>query len=122
MTALSSCAAGTGSIADRAFAFDGRVVAVHRHPQGDQVTFAVDTWFAGGHRSHVTVQMGADTLRWTRTSELPPPHRRGAHLLVSGEPRWGGPPLRHPYAWGCGFTLPYSPHRAAVWRADFSGH
>lgn len=41
----------------------------------------------------------------------------GTRLLVSGGPRWGGPPLRDAIAWGCGFTRYYDPQTAADWAA-----
>jgi hypothetical protein len=40
----------------------------------------------------------------------------GSRLLVSGEARWGGSPLEHPIAWGCGFSRNYDPETATTWR------
>jgi hypothetical protein len=119
--ALASCASNQGTVTDRAFAFDGTVLATRGRP--DLVTFRVHRWYAGGHRRRITVEMAVSprSAAWNDASEYPPPHSVGTRLLVSGEPRWGGPPLRDPYAWACGFTVPYQPAEAASWRVAFLG-
>lgn len=106
------------SVAKRSFAFDGTVTAVgegttNKPGMGDldtvAVTFEVTEWFRGGDGTSVTVDMG----RGAQGSV-------GDRLLVSGEPRWGGPPLQDAIAWGggeCGdFTQDYDETVAAEWR------
>ncbi len=51
----------------------------------------------------------------------PPAYEVGKPLLVSGEPRWGGAPLKDAIAWSCGgFTRYYEPSVAAEWRTATS--
>ncbi len=120
---LASCAHSYSprQVADEPFAFDGTVTRMREHPRfGDEaVTFAVNEWFRGGIEATVTVDMGPPGPR-VRMSEYPLAGRSygvGTRLLVSGYPRWGGPPLRHAVATGCGLTRYYDPNTAGAWRS-----
>jgi hypothetical protein len=104
------------SLLDRAFAFDGTVVAIRdradaQAPEHDVVKglaqFAVHEWFAGRTDESVTVWMQR-------------PVAKGQRLLVSGEPRWGGAPLQDAIAWECGFTAEYSDALAVEWSESFA--
>ncbi|RBY90793.1 hypothetical protein [Blastococcus sp. TF02A-26] len=112
------------AVADRAFAFDGTVVAIGP-PVGNGggapldlvgVTFRVDEWYRGGSGETVTVDMDPPD-GGLRTSEPVAVYGIGTRLLVSGEPRWGGAPLDAPLAWSCGFTRYSDPATAAGWAA-----
>jgi hypothetical protein len=111
------------AVTRRAFAFDGVVVQVGSSvsDRGDEadlglpgVTFEVREWFSGGRADTVTVDMqppgSADP------SDPGNAYGIGSRLLVSGEARWGGSPLEHPIAWGCGFSRYYDPETATTWR------
>lgn len=109
-----------------AFAFDGDVVSVgpsvtNRSDGADLdvvgVTFAVREWFAGGGDDTFTVDMPPPGHCPEASSESGPEYTTGTRLLVSGEPRWGGPPQNSPIAWTCGFTRYYDPQTAAQWRS-----
>lgn len=129
-----SCVEGYGpaTLKGRDFAFDGTVVDIERGGSGlgVPVTFRVTEWFTGGHRRTVTVGLSSPSQpEWNTapsgqegeyTSEFGPSYEVGTRMLVSGEPRWGGKPLRNPLAWGCGFTRYYDKATAALWRRVFS--
>lgn len=113
--AAASCAFefSAETLGDRAFAFDGTVLASQAEqdprapsPESDmnRVEFEVHEWFAGGDEPRAKVWVAADLVP-------------GDRLLVSGEPRWGGVPLEDAIAWlGCGgFTVPYSDEAAQFW-------
>lgn len=112
------------TIGNRAFAFDGTVVAIA--PGGTNkpdtgaldtvaVTFVVNEWFKGGTDEMVTVDVISPTT--TLVGDETPAYEQGARLLVSGEPRWGGQPLDDPIAWSCGgFTRHYEATVADDWR------
>ena len=83
------------------------------------VIFEVREWFSGGRGDTVTV----DVEPPTRGSEdLAPGYAYGvgSRLLVSGEARWGGSPLKSPIAWGCGFSRYYDSETAMAWRDAFA--
>jgi len=109
----------------RDFAFDGTVVAIEQGGAGEadlgypSVTFQVHNWFRGGDVPTVTLAMPAPfQLRGGDTSsEAGPSYVVGTRLLVSGEPRWDGEPLRDAFAWTCGFTRYYDETTAARWQA-----
>jgi len=104
-----------------AFAFDGTVTRIAPSPVGNEppgyvsVTFDVHTWFRGGHGAGVTVDMFPPG----RSSALGTTYEAGTRLLVSGQPRFGGPPLQDPVAWVCGFTRYYDRSTAAQWARIF---
>lgn len=108
------------TLRNRAFAFDGTVVAVGGGSSSDgyvDVTFEVEEWFRGGGAEEVVVQMMPPG---TVTSVGDVPYEVGTRLLVSGEPLWGGAPLDEPVAWPCGFTQPHSGAAASEWRGAFA--
>lgn len=108
------------TLADRDFAFDGRVSEIDRTAAAGfddgyvDVTFAVHEWFRGGTDDTVRVEMLDPDVT---TSMDGPAFAVGTRLLVSGEPRWGGEPLDAAVAWTCGFTRAYDSDTAAQWRA-----
>lgn len=114
------------TVATRAFAFDGVVVAVGDSvsDRGDDtdlglagVTFQVREWFSGGRGDTVTVDVQSPPPGSEDPSDPGYAYGVGSRLLVSGEPRWGGPPLEAPIAWGCGFSRYHDPETATAWRA-----
>ena len=117
------------TVVDRAFAFDGVVTDIgsagsdrsdRGHLELVGVTFAVREWFAGGSASTVTVDMEPPVQGAPQLPEGVPSYAVGSRLLVSGEPRWGGPPLQDAIAWGCDFTRYYDPVTAESWRRAFA--
>ena len=121
-----SCAEGYSSktIGNRSFAFDGTITKIgpgstNKPDRGildtAAVSFAVDEWFKGGLGDSVTVDLMA--LPSAVADDGTPAYEVGTRLLVSGEPRWGGPPLQDAIAWSCGgFTRYYEPAVADDWR------
>lgn len=123
--AMASCVEtySAATIANRAFAFDGTVIAIG--PGGtDQpgsggldavaVTFQVNEWFKGGTGDTVTVDLMPPG---SSAGAAPAAYEEGTRLLVSGEPRWGGEPLDDAVAWTCGgFTRYYEAAVADEWR------
>ena len=107
---------------NRAFAFDGTVTQTEvSKPLADgtgaldgylAVTFHVNEWFKGGAQSNVTVDMFGPAANSAQEMS----YGVGSRLLVSGEPRFGGSPLKAAVAWGCGFTRYYDEATAASWR------
>lgn len=117
------------TVVDRAFAFDGVVTDIgsaesNRPDRGPLdlvgVTFEVIEWFSVGSASTVTIDMESPDRRAPRLSESVPSYALGSRLLVSGEPRWGGPPLEDAIAWGCDFTRYHDPGTAESWRMAFA--
>ena len=112
------------TLRERAFAFDGvveRIVAPDIIPPSspgdppyDAVTFRVSEWFRGMGDGTVTI-----ALLQPASEEAPPSYQVGTRLLVTGEPRFGGPPLRDPVGWTCGFTRYYDPQTASLWHRVF---
>lgn len=108
-------------LADRAFVFDGTVIAIGSsntdRPRGVAhhagVTFTVNEWFAGDSGPTITV-------------DLPPPHTWsedgltsydvGTRLLVSASHRWGGTTTADAAGGYCGFTRYYDESTADSWR------
>jgi hypothetical protein len=116
------------TLRNRAFAFDGTVrsIELRRDPklelEGEEdpripwVTFSVHRWYRGGSGDEVGVWiefLNVETSEGTIRAE------RGTRLLVAGEPRWGGAPLKDAIAWPCGFTQPYARAAADRWEAAF---
>lgn len=117
-----SCVTGytPDAVATRSFAFDGTVRAIGAgttdHP-GDRTGYVtVHEWFRGGRAAHATVDMAPPQATVSELRVAGARYGIGSRLLVSGEPRWGGPALRDAVAWGCGFTRYYDPHTASSWR------
>jgi hypothetical protein len=113
------------AVTGRAFAFDGVVVEVGRSvsDRGGSsdlglpgVTFEVREWFSGGRADTVTVDLQSPSTGSEEASVAGHAYDVGSRLLVSGEARWGGSPLEHPIAWGCGFSRYYDPATATAWR------
>ena len=114
------------AVGRRGFAFDGVVTKIGASVTGGMpvgqpqvlvgVTFDVREWFAGGHGATITVDMLAPAVTGSGSTVNAPSYGVGTRLLVSGESRWGGPPLKDPIAWSCGFTRYWDPDTAASWR------
>lgn len=126
------------TLREQAFAFDGTVLSLGAgrsdrapgltdDPGYIGVTFTVTEWFRGGNARQITVNMLPPTTTPTATSEGEgnsvggPSYGVGSRLLVSGGPRWGGPPLQDPVAAVCGFTRYYQQQTAAAWRQALAG-
>jgi hypothetical protein len=112
------------TLAERAFAFDGTVVAIAAPaPAGEEdlgyvdVTFRVEEWFHGGDANQFTVSMFPPDVVSSVDNET---YQVGSRLLVTGEDRWGSESLDEPVAWYCGFTRAYSPAMADEWRQAFA--
>ncbi|MFC7245294.1 hypothetical protein ACFQO7_22705 [Catellatospora aurea] len=111
------------TLAQRAFAFDGTVLAVgtadpakaEQFPEVP-VTFQVHHWYRGGDGDQVTVAM---LPPGGLTSTGRAGYGIGSRLLVSGEARFGGKPLDDPVAWSCGFTRWHNPADAQTWQQAF---
>ena len=121
--AASSCVEGYSAlaVAERAFSFDGTVTEIATSGPSDDfayvsVTFAVNEWFRGGTTDRVTVDMATPDATTEEVAISGGSYGLGSRLLVSGEPRWGGPPLEDAIAWGCGFTRYYDPRTTSSWR------
>jgi len=120
------------SLKGRAFAFDGTVTAIgpaRSNRPGVRLdlvaaTFTVNEWFRGGSSPTATVDMSpprsAQPIDMSAET-WEPSYGVGTRLLVSGEPRWGGAPLKDAIAWeGCGgFTRYFDKATADGWRAAF---
>jgi len=114
------------TVKGRAFAFDGTVSRIAATPPPAEgsvalpgysaVTFEVHEWFRGGDQPTVTVDMMSPPTAGVVSSVEGVDYGVGTRLLVSGEPRFGGSPLKAPIAWGCGFTRPFDASIAAAWR------
>lgn len=126
------------TLAEQAFAFDGTVLSLGAarsdralgltdDPGYIGVTFTVTEWFRGGNPPQITVDMLPPSSAPTATSGGEgnsvggPSYGVGSRLLVSGGPRWGGPPLQNPVAATCGFTRYYQQQTAAAWRQALAG-
>ena len=104
------------ALAEQAFAFDGTVAEVTSEidPQLEddgsgvrpqpRALFEVSEWFVGGAEPTVWIWLQRDVAV-------------GDHLLVSGQPRWGGNPLDNAIQWECGFTVEYTEADADFWRS-----
>jgi hypothetical protein len=118
----SSCASSysQAALAERTWAFDGVATSIGA---GDDshlglvpvTTFRVKHWYKGGSGSVVTVQFS-----FGNTEDQSLRGGIGTRLLVAGEPRWGGPPLDDPVAWGCGFTQKWSEQAEREWETAFA--
>lgn len=115
---------GLPALAQRAFAFDGTVASIVGDPRALArgglpgyvfVTFSVHEWFRGGSGTTVTVDLFGPAVNVGHETS----YRAGTRLLVSGEPRYGGGPLRDPIGWGCGFTRYYDQATATAWGQAF---
>jgi hypothetical protein len=108
----------------RGFAFDGTVLAaVEDQAQAIPtylVTMRVEEWFRpGAGPEQVTVRMyrAPGEASYGTPSEFGPEYTIGSRLLTAGESLSGsGDPLKHPVAWGCGFSRTYDVRTAATWR------
>ncbi|WP_344506842.1 hypothetical protein [Dactylosporangium maewongense] len=109
------------SLARRSFAFDGSVTGIGATDAATgmflPVTFKVHRWFRGGSAESVTVGLPNPT---GGVSLEVAPFGIGSRLMVSGEPRFGGPPLTDPVAWACGFTRWHDAVDAEVWQQSFN--
>lgn len=119
------------TVVERKFVFDGVVTEIgagttNRPDEGGlplvAVTFAVKEWFVGGSQGTVTVDMAQPRATGGEDSSLAESYSVGTRLLVSGEPRWGGPdPLADAIAWDeCGFVRYWDDQTATQWRAATS--
>ena len=127
-----SCAEsyGLATLKKRAFAFDGTVSRITTmQPPADgsgaldgyvTVTFTVNEWFRGGEQGTLTLDMGGSMGGSLVVEDQELSYGVGTRLLVSGEPRFGGSPLKAAVAWGCGFTRYYDKGTAASWHQAFS--
>lgn len=115
----------------RAFAFDGTVASTTAmQPPADgsgalggylTVTFTVNEWFRGGDQATVTLDMLGPTINSGQQYSVQQlSYGVGTRLLVSGEPRFGGPPLQAAIGWPCGFTRYYDKNTATSWQQAFS--
>lgn len=117
------------NLANRAFAFDGTVVAIREVTEPEltgsmvEVDFAVNEWFrAGDDEATATVEMfDPESLTSVDQTGLDA-WTVGTRLLITGEPRWGGDPLDNAVAWYCGFSRTYNPDVAATWRAALAAN
>ena len=91
------------TLRNRQHAFDGTVAAV----AGDSVTFDVTEWFKAAERPASITLQGASTLSAITPNGPATTLDPGTRLLVAGDGE---------FAWGCGFTQPYSEATAAAWR------
>ncbi|GAC1611214.1 MAG: hypothetical protein NVS3B26_22610 [Mycobacteriales bacterium] len=76
------------------------------------VTFKGNEWFKGGASDTATVDLMSPTSNMG--GDHAPAYEKGTRLLVSGEPRWGGPPLEDAIAWPCGGFTSYYERAVAV--------
>lgn len=97
---------GIETLPNREYAFDGTVVSV----DGDDMTFEVHEWFAGGEGTSVTLdhQGYAGMLFAPEGPALEP----GTRVLAAGD---GG------FVWSCGFTQLHDPAVADQWRSALAG-
>lgn len=109
------------NLTHRDFAFDGTVTASGSEGESGKVSFDVQEWFRGGSERTAVVELTPPGLGDGRTAgmETGPAYQVGTRLLVSGEPRFGGPPLKDAIAWSCGFSRYYDAATAAAWRQAF---
>lgn len=91
------------TLRNRQHAFDGTVAAV----ADDSVTLDVTEWFKGADRPAAITLQGASTLSAITPNGPATTLTPGTRLLVAGDAE---------FAWGCGFTQPYSEATAAAWR------
>ena len=129
-SSAASCVEAYSSLTlrNRDFALDGTVIAIgpagtnkpdKGHLETAAVTLEVNEWFTGGTEDQATIDLMSPTRM---AGDDTPLYEVGTRLLVSGEPRWGGPPLQDAIAWSCGgFTSYYEPRLADEWRAALSG-
>ncbi len=121
-----SCAVmySAGELVKSDFAFDGTVTKLGPPVSGGSgmpyvgVTFQVHRWYAGGSGTSVTVDLLAPATVGVGVEEATS-YGIGTRLLVAGAARWGGAPLDHPVAWGCGFTRYWDEQTATAWAAAF---
>jgi hypothetical protein len=118
----SSCVASYSrhTLAERTWAFDG--VATSTGTGNDSrlgavpvTTFRVDHWYKGGSGPEVTVEFS-----FGDSEDQSLLGGSGTRFLVAGEPRWGGPALNDPVAWGCGFTQIWTPQVEHEWATVFA--
>ena len=91
------------TLRNRQHVFDGTVAGV----AGDSVTFEVTEWFKAAERPAEITLQGASTLSAITPNGPATILDPGTRLLVAGDGE---------FAWGCGFTQPYSEATAAAWR------
>ncbi len=124
-----SCVAGysPAELQKRGFAFDGTVLRIVEDPGGQMptylLTFEVNEWLrpvSGGDTVTVRTMTPPEGSGHAVSVEFPD-YAVGTRLLITGEPQWGGSnPLKDAFAWGCGFSRPYSAADAATWRTILS--
>lgn len=94
------------TLINRDFAFDGTVTSA----SGDQVTFDVGVWYAGGDDQSATFL--AQGFAPGSVSSLGSGLEIGERYLVSGS---------QGNVWACGFTMTYDTAIAEQWAAAFGG-
>ncbi len=95
------------TLANRAFAFDGTVKAI----DGDTVTFNVNEAYRGGGDGTLSLQ--APGMTGTAITSAGGPNLEvGERYLVAGDAQ---------FAWGCGYTQPWSAAVAADWAVALGG-
>lgn len=113
----------------RTFAFDGTVVKIVEQPDRPGpgsvylLTLQVHEWFkpAEGAGTVTALTFNPPEGSGHQVSVDFPDYAVGSRLLITGEPRWGGPnPLQDAVAWGCGFSRAYSAADAGAWRKVLS--
>lgn len=100
---------GPESLARRTFAFEGDVITATSPADNGpgQVKFSVRRWYHGGTGGEVVLRAwGVGSV----SSEPMFPVSPGTRLLVTGE---------DDFAWGCGFTQPWTPEAAREWERVF---
>lgn len=121
-SAAASCVGdySLGTLAERAFGFDGTVIGVAGAGSADvQVTLQVNEWFRGADPSVGLVTVDVPSPGTGLRLADGAPWGVGSRLLVAGEPRFGSDPLDQPTAWMCGFSRTYDPATADDWRRAF---
>jgi hypothetical protein len=104
-TGIGSCVEtySLDALANRDFAFDGRVAAI----DGDRVTFSVNEAFSGDASAGDSITLSAPGMSGTSiTSAGGPTLTAGERYLVAGDDE---------FVWACGFTQPYDESVAAQW-------
>lgn len=117
------------TLAQRNFAFDGTVRAIHETRKANARYYAVDfdvhRWFVGGSGSSYTTGFsspdnGMDVSvpnEALEGEEVGPSYGIGTRFLVGGEHDYA---KNKTFVWSCGFTRYWTAQDAAVWDRAFS--